>query len=61
MELLVQVLALGETPTYQMREHCTDKDKKEGRQKVHFLGVFFFSGSFEIGGGITKLMNLLDD
>ncbi len=40
MELLVQVLALGETPTYQMREHCTDKDKKEGRQKVHFLGVF---------------------
>ncbi len=49
MEHLVQVLALGETPTYQMKEKfvwtlkCelwTDQDKKEGRQKVYFWGVY---------------------
>ncbi len=59
MELSVQVLALGETPTYQMKEHC-DQDKKEGCQKVNFF-ICFLSRSFEIEGSITKLLNQFDD
>ncbi len=58
MKLSVPVLALSETPTYQMKE--TDHDKKKGVKKYIFWGISL-SRSFEIGGSVTKLLNQFDD
>jgi len=45
MEISVQVLALGETPTYQMKEHCVqilNWSRQKGRvSKSMFFEVFF--------------------
>ncbi len=53
MNFSIEVLALGETPTYQMKEHCMltlNWLRQKGRvSKVHFWR-WFLSRSFKFGG-----------